>query len=190
LLGTAVARPEGTRRMVGIEADGMTACPCAQDMVLQHSREQLEDEGFGAQDIERILRAVPTAAHNQRCRATLLVGTARTVRAQDLVEIAESSMSAENYALLKRPDEFFVVEKAHRRPRFVEDVARDMLRAAVYNYSDLPGDDFVLARVVSYESIHKHNASAEGFGTLEELRSQILAGRREGPCTPLERWLG
>ena len=31
-------------------------------------------------------------------------------------------MSSEVYELLKRADEFFVVNKAHRNPRFVEDV--------------------------------------------------------------------
>jgi len=190
LLGLAVWRPDGGRRMVGIEAEGMTACPCAQDMILQHSREQLQAAGFGGEEIERILRAVPTAAHNQRSRATVMVGTDASIRAQDLVEIAESSMSSENYGLLKRPDEFFVVHKAHRRPRFVEDVAREMLEAAVNTYADLPGDDFLVARVVSYESIHKHNAYAEGEGTLDELRSQILQGQPATTGTTLEQWLG
>jgi GTP cyclohydrolase-4 len=176
--------------MVGIEAEGMTACPCAQDMILQHSREQLEEAGFGPQDAEKILSVLPTAAHNQRCRATLLLGTDAHVRAEDLVEIAEASMSSETYGLLKRPDEFFVVHKAHRRPRFVEDVAREMLRAAVLTYPDLPGEDFLLARALSQESIHKHDAYAEGGGTLEELRAQILDGQPADRCTTLEEWLG
>ncbi|MEJ7654325.1 MAG: GTP cyclohydrolase MptA [Chloroflexia bacterium] len=190
LLGSAVCKHGGLRRMVGIEAEGMTACPCAQDMILQHSREQLAEAGFGPDEIERVLAAVPTAAHNQRSRATLLVGTHAAVRAEDLVEIAESSMSSENYGLLKRSDEFFVVHKAHRRPRFVEDVAREMLRSAVNNFTELPDDDFVLARVVSFESIHKHDAVAEGFGTLGELRAQILRGESVGACTTLDEWLG
>lgn len=190
LLGVAVSARDGTRRMVGIEAEGMTACPCAQDMIEQHSREQLEEAGFSAGEIDKVLRAVPTAAHNQRCRVTIMLGTDRTVRAEDLVEIAESAMSSENYGLLKRPDEFFVVHKAHRRPRFVEDVAREILRSAVHTYSDLPGEDFLLARVLSYESIHKHDAFAEGGGTLEELRGQILARESPRSCTTLEQWLG
>lgn len=190
LLGVAVCRADGGRRMVGIEAEGMTACPCAQDMILQHSREQLEAEGFGAKEIERILRVVPTVAHNQRSRVTLMVGTTASIRAEDLVEIAEASMSSETYGLLKRPDEFFVVHKAHRRPRFVEDVAREILKAAIQRYSELPGDDFVLARVVSDESIHKHNAYAEGSGTLDELRTQILQDQPPAKITTLEQWLG
>ena len=33
LLGTAVASERGTRRLVGVAAQGMTACPCAQQLV-------------------------------------------------------------------------------------------------------------------------------------------------------------
>lgn len=190
LIGIAVCRPGSGRRMVGIEAEGMTACPCAQDMIEQHSRERLQESGFSPEEIDKVLEAVPTAAHNQRSRATLLVGTNSRVRAQDLVEIAESSMSSENYGMLKRPDEFFVVHKAHRRPRFVEDVAREMLRAAVNTYSDLSGEDFISASVKSFESIHKHDAYAEGAGTLAELRAQVLHGDPDASGTTLEQWLG
>ncbi len=190
LLGIAVCGPRGARRMVGIEAEGMTACPCAQDMMQQHSREELREAGFGDEEIDKVLSVVPTAAHNQRSRATLLLGTESQVRAQDLVELAESSMSSENYGLLKRPDEFFVVHKAHRRPRFVEDVARELLRATVNTYTSLPDGDFLSARVLSYESIHKHNACAEGGGTLGELRAQILNQQRSAVTTTLEEWLG
>jgi len=190
LLGVAVCDPDGLRRMVGIEAEGMTACPCAQDMIEQHSREQLQQAGFTAEQTERALAAVPTAAHNQRSRATLLLGTDAQVHAEDLVEIGESSMSSENYTMLKRPDEFFVVQKAHRRPRFVEDVAREILRTAVNTYGELPDGDFIFASVRSYESIHKHDAYAEGAGTLAELRAQILQNHAPPHRTTLESWLG
>ena len=39
-------------------------------------------------------------------------------------------MSSEIFELMKRPDEVAVVEKAHRRPRFVEDCVREMVRMA------------------------------------------------------------
>ena len=40
-------------------------------------------------------------------------------------------MSSEIYELMKRSDEGAVVEKAHRRPRFVEDCVREMIRGTV-----------------------------------------------------------
>lgn len=190
LLGRAVCRPDGARRMVGVEVDGMTACPCAMDMIQEYSRSQLADAGFSTEEIAKVLEAVPTAAHNQRSRATLILGTDAFVRAQDLVEIAEASMSSENYGLLKRQDEFFVVHKAHRRPRFVEDVVREMLSGVVSGCAQLADTDFALASVTSYESIHKHNAYAEGSGTLGELRMQILEGQAAPTSTTLEQWLG
>ena len=41
-----------------------------------------------------------------------------------------------------------------------------------------------MARALSYESIHKHDAYAEGGGTLEELRSQILGGQDAAQVLP------
>src|ERR671925_2002659 len=34
LIGTAIASERGVRRLVGVEAQGMTACPCAQELVI------------------------------------------------------------------------------------------------------------------------------------------------------------
>ena len=125
LIGVAAASPERTRRVVGVEATGINACPCAQGLVRGSATERLLEAGFGEDDVERILELVPLATHNQRGRGTLLVGTESPVDAVDLVGIVERSMSAPVYELLKRPDELFVVEHAHLRPRFVEDSVRD-----------------------------------------------------------------
>src|SRR6266540_147273 len=46
LYGSAVASARGTRRLVGVAAQGMTACPCAQQLVVGRSRERLAADGF------------------------------------------------------------------------------------------------------------------------------------------------
>ena len=46
LFGSAVASAQGTRRLVGVAAQGMTACPCAQQLVAGSARERLRDDGF------------------------------------------------------------------------------------------------------------------------------------------------
>src|SRR3954467_4773032 len=74
LLGSAVAAASGTRRLIGVQAQGITACPCAQGLVQGRSRERLDAEGFSAEEIERIFEAVPVATHNQRGLGTLRVG--------------------------------------------------------------------------------------------------------------------
>src|SRR5271166_6416724 len=41
LYGRALAFEHGTRRVVGVSATGMTACPCAQELVAGRARERL-----------------------------------------------------------------------------------------------------------------------------------------------------
>src|SRR3954454_5823109 len=74
LFGSAVASERGTRRLVGVEAQGMTACPCAQEMVTEHSEERLREDGFTDDEIARVLEHVPVATHNQRGIGTLYIG--------------------------------------------------------------------------------------------------------------------
>src|SRR6266516_1517649 len=113
IIGIAAASPGSVRRIVGVEAKGINACPCAQGLVRGKATERLLEAGFEAPDVERILQLVPIATHNQRGRGTLYVGSKEPVNAEQLVEIVEASMSSPVYELLKRPDELFVVEHAH-----------------------------------------------------------------------------
>ncbi len=189
LIGIAASTGERTRCLVGVEAEGVTVCPCAQGMVREYSQELLLEEGFSEQEAERVLNVLPIASHNQRGRGTLLIGSEQRVPVTNLVHIVEASMSSETYELLKRPDEFFVVNKAHRNPRFVEDVVREMLRNVVAVYPDLPDGAFVLAKQENLESIHQHNAFAERHGTLGEVRREILDGEYLPRHTTMEEWL-
>ena len=193
LVGIAHADETGTRRVVGVEAEGMTACPCAQAMVREHALGELRDAGFSKAEAARALDALPVATHNQRGRGAILLGVdesrAEEIRAEDLVEIVENSMSSETYDLLKRPDEFFVVNKAHHNPKFVEDVVRGILARALDMYSDLGDETFVFASQVNEESIHKHDAFAEGFGLFGELREELRTGSYVLEKTDLAAWL-
>jgi GTP cyclohydrolase-4 len=189
LIGISVSNLKNSKHIVGVEVDGMTVCPCAQEMVRDYSKERLLEAGFNQEQIARILEVIPVASHNQRGRGTLMIGTDQEIRAEDLVRIVESSMSSETYDVLKRPDELFVVNKAHHNPRFVEDVVREILFNVVDVYSGLPDSSFVLAKQVNLESIHKHNAFAERYGTLGEIRQEILEGQRLLRQTTLQEWL-
>jgi GTP cyclohydrolase I/GTP cyclohydrolase-4 len=190
LIGVAAATPSASRRLVGVEATGINACPCAQGLVREQAAERLGDAGFADADVERILELVPIATHNQRGRGLLYVGSDRTIEAEELVEIVEGSMSSPIYELLKRPDELFVVEHAHLTPRFVEDSVRLMVKTTLDRYGELEGDDFVLARQVNFETIHNHEVLAERFGTVEELRGELASGTYTPHQTELRHWLG
>jgi GTP cyclohydrolase I/GTP cyclohydrolase-4 len=189
LIGLAAASAERTRRIVGVEASGINACPCAQGLVRELAAERLGEAGFDELDVERILELVPLATHNQRGRGTLLVGTEAPVNAEQLVRIVEGSMSSPVYELLKRPDELFVVEHAHLQPRFVEDSVRISLRDALDAYPQLDDADFLLARQVNLETIHSHDVVAERYGTAVELRAARAGGAPAAPHTELREWL-
>jgi GTP cyclohydrolase IV len=177
LFGSAVASARGTRRLIGVEAQGMTACPCAQELVTARSRERLAADGFSEDEIDRVLQAVPVATHNQRGIGRLDVGCPEgcdtAVEAATLLHIVERSMSSEIYELMKRSDEVEVVEKAHMHPRFVEDCVREMVRMAVDEFSELGEDAFLLARQENLETIHRHNVVAERHGLFGELSREL-----------------
>jgi len=48
----------------------------------------------------------------------------------------------------------------------------------------------VSASQVNYESIHKHDAFAEAFGTFAELRHELRTGTCAPGKTDLASWLG
>jgi GTP cyclohydrolase I/GTP cyclohydrolase-4 len=193
LFGSAVASARGTRRLVGVQAQGMTACPCAQELVAERSRERLAEDGFTEDEIRRVLERVPVATHNQRGIGTLYVGCpegcAEGVEATRLLQIVEAGMSSEIYELMKRPDEVEVVEKAHMRPRFVEDCVREMVRMAVDEFQVFGDNAFVMARQENLETIHKHNVVAERYGLMAELAAELDSGERAARHVSMREWL-
>jgi GTP cyclohydrolase I/GTP cyclohydrolase-4 len=189
IVGIASASRARVKRIVGVEATGINACPCAQGLVRGHASERLLDAGFDDDDVERILQLVPLATHNQRGRGTLYVGTDVPLNAEALAGIVERSMSSPVYELLKRPDELFVVEHAHLQPRFVEDSVRAALSSVLEGYPDLKDDDFVYSRQVNLETIHDHDVLAERFGTIGELRRELSDGVQLTRHTDLRDWL-
>jgi GTP cyclohydrolase-4 len=164
LVGIAAANGTRSRRVVGVEATGINACPCAQDLVRGRAAERLGEAGF--------------------------VGTARELDAEELVRIVERSMSAPVYELLKRPDELHVVEQAHRRPRFVEDSVRIAVKELLDTHPGLADDDFVHSRQVNMETIHDHDVVAERWGTVGEIRAELQGDAPAQRQTSLETWLG
>ena len=193
LFGTAVASERGTRMLTGVEAQGMTACPCAQGLVTDAARERLVEQGFSEDEIERVFESVPVATHNQRGIGRVHIGCPEDwgigADARDLLRIVEGSMSSEIYELMKRSDELAVVEKAHANPRFVEDCVREMLRQVSEAYPDLSAGGFVHARQENLETIHRHNVVAERYGLLSEIRAELDEGSHSRRHTTMREWL-
>ncbi len=95
-------------------------------------------------------------AHNQRAEVNLNVRYHRFIWMEELITMVEQTASSEVFALLKRPDEKFVTEKAYDNPMFVEDVVRRVAEQALAH----PDIAWFSAGVESFESIHKHSAYA------------------------------
>ena len=66
---------------------------------------------------------------------------------------------------------------------------REMIRAVVEGYPDLPAEAFVMARQENLETIHRHNVVAERYGSLGDLRQELDSGEHTERHTTMREWL-
>ncbi|GJM19630.1 MAG: GTP cyclohydrolase FolE2 [Phycisphaeraceae bacterium] len=118
--------------ILGVKAPATSLCPCSKEI-----------SEYGA--------------HNQRCTIEAKVRTNTTLWIEDLVTLLEAAASHPVYAVLKRPDEKFVTEKAYDNPKFVEDIVRDL----ALSLEDDDRIDWYSISSTNAESIHSHDAYAE-----------------------------
>jgi GTP cyclohydrolase I len=117
-------------------------CPCSKEMCLVDKE---KDIGRGA--------------HAQRSTIELQVRTNPPqpgLWIEDMVHMCETSGSAELYPLLKRPDEKFVTEQGYGNPKYVEDIARDVM----LKVKALKEAQWARISVTNAESIHPHDVEA------------------------------
>lgn len=97
-------------------------------------------------------------AHNQRSRVTLTVdGDGDEVYPagiDKLIELIQGAASCPVYPVVKRPDERTITMAAYDKPRFVEDLVRELSLAC--RQAGLPHS----VRARNIESIHSHDAVA------------------------------
>jgi GTP cyclohydrolase-4 len=157
--------------LLGVEVTGMSACPCAMETVRTLLADELKASGATEEQVS-VLSMVPVPTHNQKNRTTLSLERAGSidVEADELIDIVERNLSSPTYEILKRKGEALVVLDAHRRPKFVEDIVRDIIDDVLSTHPELPDEVAIRVCSVSEESIHKHDAFAERTSTLGELR--------------------
>ncbi len=95
-------------------------------------------------------------AHNQRGIVTLKVKLGPFIWFEDMIALVEDSASSDLYTLLKREDEKYVTERSYERPRFVEDVVREVY-LKVEALGKFPKFS---VEAENFESIHNHSAYA------------------------------
>jgi len=114
-------------------------CPCSKEMSLVDKEKNI---GRGA--------------HAQRGLVSLQVRTSPPqpgLWLEDQIDICEKAGSAELYPLLKRPDEKWVTEQGYGNPKYVEDIARDVM----VKIKQMDKVQWARCRVKNFESIHPHN---------------------------------
>ena len=115
-----------------VEVSVMNLCPCSREL------------------------SIGKSAHNQRSNVKVRIRCTRLIWIEEIVEIVESCASSPVFTVLKRVDEKAVMDAAHDKPRFVEDIVREIAD----RLDQLQGVDYYRVESVNYESIHDHNVFA------------------------------
>jgi len=164
------------RQWIGITVGGITACPCAQEMLRDKVEEELRTElQLDESRVQNIVDTLPIGSHMQRSYGSVMVEKPKDfyLDAIQLVGLVEEAMSASSYELLKRPDEATVVQTALNNPKFVEDAIRQMVKNVVEAYPNLPDRMELHFIQRNEECIHRHDLVAEETITMGEARRQI-----------------
>ncbi|MBF8271272.1 MAG: GTP cyclohydrolase I [Magnetococcales bacterium] len=119
------------RMTLGVVVPVTTLCPCSKEIAEQ-------------------------GAHNQRSHVTVNLCFHKFVWVEEIIEMVENQASCPLYAILKRPDEKYVTEKAYAHPMFVE----DMVRAVAFELEKDPRIAWFTVESENFESIHNHSAYA------------------------------
>ena len=121
----------------GIEVVASNLCPCSKAIA-----------AYGAHN-QRLLISAKLLLREEFCYDANWLAA--------MIAKIERAPSAPTYPLLKRVDEKRVTEQQYENPKFVEDVARDLV-LILEEEESVSGFEF---KVEALESIHKHNAFAE-----------------------------
>ncbi len=128
---SGVLRGDRFQLTLGVTAPVTSLCPCSKE---------ISDYG----------------AHNQRSQVTVTLRCKKFIWVEEVIEIIERNASCELYAILKRPDEKYVTERAYEQPKFVE----DMVRGLAVDLDDDPRVLWYTVESENFESIHNHSAYA------------------------------
>jgi len=171
-LGTTMSRDGDEFKIsnsVVVSVEGTTTCPCAQNQSKFITLQILEKKNITLAN--EVLDELIFPTHMQRAVVKVSMLDYQGVTIEDIITIAESSMSNNTHGFLKRDDEESLIRDAFLNPKFVEDVVRNVV-FEIQKYKEIKDETLVNVEVETQESIHKHNAFAEircSIGDLREL---------------------
>ena len=162
--------PQDQLVKMGLTTSIITACPCMQSYAVEELIETLD---LPIDDPSTLLGNIPIATHSQKGRVGIFVaGTPEELKRISYLRLYSSMQQASHLTseLLKRPDEYELVRRAHIHPQFVEDVVREVVTQLSKDFHNESSKLTLTVSAESYESIHGHDIQAEGSFTLAELR--------------------
>jgi GTP cyclohydrolase FolE2 len=164
---------------IGLSTTIITACPCTQAYSWSDIAFELAHT-HGVELANEILPRLVTFTHSQRASACVTVDIVAGGPSLGHCYTALCDGAHTVNELLKRPDEHDLVQRAHARPQFSEDVVRDIAAALVGAVGDarVPSPCRVTVESEAVESIHSHSVDSRLDLTLEELRGALPAEQR------------
>ncbi|MEN2974885.1 MAG: GTP cyclohydrolase MptA [Candidatus Caldarchaeales archaeon] len=145
-------------RYIGVEVEGLTACPCAREVV---------KFSFPGMD----------TTHMQRSKARVLLQIPDNMKVDiiDLLEIVKSSFSSPLYSYLKRLDEAQVIVDALASCKFVEDTLREIVRKIINKWEGLPDGSRIYVYVESKESLHSQDIAAHVKSRIGDVKRLLIS---------------
>ena len=140
-------------KKITVETIASTCCPCSKEISLYNAHNQ---KCYITLSVD--LNKDADIIYNDNKISSLILKTddSDIVWIEDLINICEESASCPIYTVLKRPDEKFVTEKMYDRPRFVEDVVREV----ALRVDKMKNIKHYIIKASADESIHMHKAYA------------------------------
>ncbi len=152
----------------GIGFNHLTACPCVQ-RTYRHSFDVEHQALIEALDG----LGIPLVAHSQRCRTHICVQNVLAPIPLDALLAAADRVVVRCQNTLPRDAELLAVHRAHREPRFVEDVLRDLLAAVYELIRHEHRAAIIRIDATSLESIHDFDISGTIAYSVAELRRHL-----------------
>lgn len=151
------------KTFVGVEVQGMTACPCT----MEKMRKRLTEENLS---VKAALADLPIVTHNQRNRTRVMIEL--TVHGESVID---SLLAAAREVIGFIPEigvlesDVDLVYRVHKNPLFVEDVVREVGAKLKELLPTYPKNSLVRISSTSEESIRHHDAFAEFKGKFSDL---------------------
>ena len=154
---------------IGLTANTMNACPCAQRWGMRDFHKFLESKNFSKEEIVELIDRAPLQSHTNRGKIKLFIG-GHEMGFTDMHDIIETTSPIVR-ELLGANDEHEFINRAHLKGLFCEDIARAMAQNTYLacTKKKLDAQTQIKITVEMDESIHFHNVYAKIDTSLGEL---------------------